>query len=131
MRDVVKRIELEKQLIAATMNVARKGESMDPEMLNPARKRPRVELTEEQKEERVLMTKQWTRHRLAEHGKDLNYLHGMMNSRKKALHELKKVSIPLYEQALELRTDLFPLQYVGPTATPPVPGYEPPELHEL
>ena len=51
-----------------------------------------------------------------------------MNSRKKAL--LKKVSVPLYEQALELRTDLFPFEQVGPTDTPSVPDYAPPELQE-
>ena len=44
---------------------------LDPEMLNPARKRQPVQLTEEQKEQRVLLTKQWTRYRAAEHKKDL------------------------------------------------------------
>ena len=40
MKDRMKRLELEKQLEEAVLKVAKQGEPMDPEMLNPARKRP-------------------------------------------------------------------------------------------
>lgn len=130
MKDYMKRMELERQLKEATLKVARKGEPMDPEMLNPARKRQQAQLSEEEKERRLLLAKQWTRHKMAEHKTDLITLQGIMNSRAKALRELRKVSFSLYVQALDLRTNLFPFERVGPTATPPVPGYAPPELQD-
>lgn len=51
----------------------------------------------------------------------------MIKSRTRALDELRKVSLSLYQQALDLRTDLFPFNRTGPTTTPPLPGYIPPE----
>lgn len=44
MRDYLKRLELRKQAEVATIKVARRGEPLDPEMLNPARKRPIIEV---------------------------------------------------------------------------------------
>ena len=44
MRDRMKRLELEKQLEEAVLRVAKKGEPMDPEMLNPIRKRAIVKV---------------------------------------------------------------------------------------
>ena len=40
MRDRMKRLELEQRLEEAVLRIAKQGEPMDPEMLNPARKRP-------------------------------------------------------------------------------------------
>ena len=40
MKEQMKRLELEKQAQEAVMKVAKQGEPLDPEMLNPARKRP-------------------------------------------------------------------------------------------
>ncbi len=54
----------------------------------------------------------------------------MKRARNKALNELRKVSVPLYIKALETRTDLFPFERIGPMATPPLVGYQPPELDD-
>ena len=54
----------------------------------------------------------------------------MLKARNKALKELQKASSTLYEQSLELRTDLFPFIRTGPMTTPPIPDYAPPELLE-
>lgn len=62
---------------------------------------------------------------------DLEQLKGMMQARERALRELRKLSIPLYNQSLMLRKDLFPFKRVGPVATPPKEGYEPPEPENL
>lgn len=51
----------------------------------------------------------------------------MMTSRAKALKELKKVSVPLYECSLDIVTDLLPFERAAPTHTPPNPSYTPPE----
>ena len=130
-KEYMKRMELQKELEEATIRVAKKGEPMDPEMLNPARKRPPVELSDEEKEQKILLVKRWTRYNMEEHKAQLQQLQGMMDSRRRALRELKKVSLPLYQQALDLRTNLFPFEWTGPPATPPLPGYDPPpNLHE-
>ena len=44
MKDKMKRLELEKQLEEAVLRVAKQGEPMDPEMLNPLRKRPQAKV---------------------------------------------------------------------------------------
>ena len=44
MKDYIKGLELEKQAEEAVMKVAKQGEPLDPEMLNPARKRQRLEV---------------------------------------------------------------------------------------
>ncbi len=43
-KDKMKRLELEKQLEDAVLRVAKQGEPMDPEMLNPLRKRPKTKV---------------------------------------------------------------------------------------
>ena len=67
---------------------------------------------------------------IEKHKEDHKFLQEAMEARKKALLELKKVSLPLYKKALELQPNLFPLDCRGPTETPPIPGYCPPEPDE-
>lgn len=127
MKDFLIRRELEKMTQEAVLKAAKKGEALDTEMLNPARKRPPPSLSEEEKERRCLLVKEWSRFCMEKHKQDLKYLHNLVQSREKALRELKKVSLPLYSKALELNPKLFPFDQQGPTATPPLPGYIPPE----
>ena len=127
MRDYMKKAELEKLVRDATLKAAKKGESLDPEMLNPIRKRAPVLLTEEEQERRFLLVKAWSRVQMERHKQDQAFLQGVMRCRKQALSELKRVSFPLYMKALELKLDLFPFECLGPTATPPLSGYIPPD----
>lgn len=46
------------------------------------------------------------------------------------MNALRKTSYPLYLKALETRLDLFPFDRTGPTETPPLDRYHPPELEE-
>lgn len=127
MRDHFKKLEMEKLLLEAAIKAAKKGEALDPEMLNPARKRQRVAIPEEEKERRFLLIKEWSRYRMEQHKQELQRLHGLKKSREKALRELKKVSLPLYNQALELNPALFPFECQPLTNTPPFPSYIPPD----
>lgn len=131
MKEYVKQLELQQIREEAAMRAAKHGEPLDPEILNPARKRTRgPEITEEEKERRVLLVKEYTRHCMKRHKQELILLQGMMTARHRALDELRKISFPLYSQALELSNDLFPFSHSGPTATPPIPGYIPPDLED-
>ena len=127
MRDRFKRLEMEKLLLEAAIKTAKKGETLDPEMLNPVRKREKVAIPEEEKERRYLLVKEWSRYRMEQHKQELQRLHSLKKSREKALRELKKVSLPLYGQALELNPALFPYKCQPLTYTPPFPSYTPPD----
>ena len=128
MKEYMKKIEMEQLAQHIAMKAAKKGDPLDPEMLNPARKRSRPSVSEEERERRYLLVKEWTRDRMEKHKRDLQFLQGALRSREKALRELRKVSPWLYLQALEPNPKLFPFERQGPTATLPIPDYEPPEL---
>ena len=130
MKDFVQRREMQKLLLSATLKAAKYGEPLDPEMLNPARKRVPPNLLEDEKERRILLSKQWSRDCMKRHMQELQFLQGVVRSRRKALSELKKVSQHLYSKALELQPDLFPLNCMGPTTNPPLQGYVPPDPTE-
>ena len=127
MKDFVKRQEMDKLMQSAALKAAKMGDPFDPEMLNPARKRPQAEVSPEERERRYLLTKEWSRYRMQKHKDDLKLINSVVASRCKALRELKKVSPFLYDKALELDTGLFPFDYSGPTATPSIAGYVPPD----
>ena len=130
MKEYLKQQELQRVMEEASLRAAKHGEPLDPEVLNPARKRAPVLISPEEQEWRFLLVKEYSRHRMEQHKTELSLLQGMMAARQKALLELKKVSIPLYLQSLELSQDLFPFTHTGPTATPPIPGFQPPELED-
>ena len=128
MKEYLKQLELKQVMEEAALRAAKHGDPMDPEMLNPARKRAPASISPEERERRFLLVKEYSRHCMGQHKRELRVLQGMVHSRRMALHELKQVSFPLYLQALELNTGLFPFTHTGPTATPPIPNYQPPEL---
>ena len=127
MKDLFKKMEMEKLLLEAAVKAAKKGETLDPEMLNPARKRQEVAIPEEEEERRFLLVKEWSCFKMEKHKQELQWLQNLRKSREKALRELKKVSIPLYNQALELNPTLFPFECQPMTRTPPLPSYTPPD----
>ena len=130
MKDYLKEQELDMLMKGSALKAARKGGPLDPEMLNPARKRVLEPVPPEEAEKRYLLVKEWSRYKIQKHKEELLLLQGMLKSRRKALAELKKTSFPLYCQALKLRRDLFPYECNGPTATPPIPDYVPPDVPE-
>ena len=130
MKEYLKQLELKQVTEEAALRAARHGEPLDPEVLNPARKRASVEVSPGEQDLRYLLVKEYSRYRMERHKKDLGLLQGMMAARRRALRELRKISLPLYCHALELSQDLFPFSHSGPTTTPPIPGYIPPDLEE-
>ena len=129
-KDFINKREMQKLLLSATLKAASKGDPFDPEMLNPARKRKPTVHTKEEKERRILLSKKWHKNCMKNHIQELQFLQGVVRTRKKALSELRKTSHYLYNRALELQPDLFPLECNGPTVTPPIPGYVPPDPEE-
>lgn len=115
----------EKEFAASRMAII--GEPLDPELLNPARKRNPPVISEEERVRRTLVMKQWTRELMAQHKKQLQQLQAMLNCRDKAMRELRKVSSSLYEQAMEPEPALLTFSSTGPTETPPLNNYIPPE----
>ena len=129
-KDLLKKKELQQLVKGAALRAAKSGGPLDPEMLNPARKRAAPTLGEAEKEERFLLVKEWTRYKMARHKEELVLLQGMRESRAKALRELRRVSHSLHDRALDLNPRLFPFERSGPTRTPPIAGYVPPEAAE-
>lgn len=127
MKEYLKQLELKQVMEEASLRAAKHGDPLEPEMLNPARKRAPESISPEERERRFLLVKEYSRYRMEEHKKELAVLQGMVKARQKALLELKRVSFLLYLQSLELSPDLFPFTHTGPTATPPIPNYQPPE----
>ena len=126
-REYLKKLETQRAYQGAIIKVVRRGEPLDPELLNPVRKRERPQLSQSEQDDRYLLVKEWSRFRMEENKFEHMQLKKMVECREKALRELKKTSFPLYQQAVKLRSDLFPLDLMGPPHTPPIPGYEPPE----
>ena len=124
-KHLLEEAQKEKEFAAAKMAII--GEPLDPELLNPARKRSPPVISEEEQVRRTLLMKQWTRELMSQHKKQLQQLQLMLNCRDKAMRELRKVSLTLYEQAMEPEPALLTFTSTGPTETPPLTNYLPPE----
>jgi len=100
----------------------------DPTWFHQSRQREIVTLTEQQIEERVLLQKEWAREQMKNHKIDLKMIRDRVKARQDALRELKKESIFLYEEALKLDKDIYPLAIKGPMSTPPLDSYIAPDF---
>lgn len=107
---------------------------IDPEaitntsLLEPARRRIVKKLDNHEEERRILLQKEWSRYKMKQHKEDLHRIQEMTRSREDALKELKKSSMYLYLEAIKIDQTLFPVQFNGPTETPPIAGYSAPDL---
>lgn len=100
----------------------------NPALLEPARQRTGTKLDEKEEERRILLQKEWSRYKMQQHREDLHRIQEMTRSREEALKELKKSSMYLYLEAIKIDQTLFPVQFTGPTETPPIAGYSAPDL---
>ena len=109
---------------------------VDPEaLLNPAlleapRLRKPVKLSYEEQERRTLLLKEWSRYKMKQHKEDLQRIQELERCRQEALKELKKSSLYLYNEAIKVDPDFFPIQFKGPTETPPITDYVAPDMEE-
>ena len=100
----------------------------DPSWSEPGRQRENPVLTEDEKEKRVLLQKEWARFQMKEHISDLKSVRNKLHARSEALRELKKESLFLYEEALKVDKTIFPLVIKGPLNSPPLDGYIAPDF---
>uniref|UniRef100_A0A1I7UJZ9 Large ribosomal subunit protein mL40 n=1 Tax=Caenorhabditis tropicalis TaxID=1561998 RepID=A0A1I7UJZ9_9PELO len=91
------------------------------------RRRPNTELTLEIIDERATALKDYTRSRIALQREDDAWIRGAIESQRKALAELKKLSPELYTSAIQPAPNDLPLTIHGPSLTPPIKKYEAPD----
>ena len=103
---------------------------VDRSLFQAERRRELSKISEEEKERRILLLKEWSRYRNRQQREELRKLQEVISSRELALRELKKVSEWHYEEAIKTDEELFPLHLTGPTETPPVANYIAPDAIE-
>ncbi|KAF1763548.1 hypothetical protein GCK72_011814 [Caenorhabditis remanei] len=91
------------------------------------RRRPPTKLTLEEIDERAIALKNYSRSRLALQREDDKWIRGAIESQRKALAELKKLSPELYTSAVQPAANDLPLTIHGPSLTPPIKNYEAPD----
>lgn len=91
------------------------------------RQRPAVQHNNEKLEERILLTKAWSKFKHNEHYSNLQVLSDLEYSQQRALNELREVSESLYQAAIEIDESFLPYQLTGPVETPPIENYESPD----
>lgn len=84
-------------------------------------------LSPEESERRVLLLKKWSLFKQKQDEAEKNAIKCLVESQQEALKELRLESEELYEAAIRRDEGLFPFQRDGPSYTPPLPGYDPPE----
>ncbi|XP_055615711.1 39S ribosomal protein L40, mitochondrial [Toxorhynchites rutilus septentrionalis] len=91
------------------------------------RKRTGIRVTPEVLESRVLLEKQWAKHKRLEKLADYQLIDKVLAAQTKALNELRFESEELYQKAIEPDMGIVPLKVEGPVATPPIDGYDMPD----
>lgn len=91
-----------------------------------ARARPKMELSEEQKEARDLLQKQWTRYQRIQRIELRNVCLQILHSQDRALIELRRESEELYQAAIQPDDSMLPMEVKGPVYTAPITNYESP-----
>lgn len=90
------------------------------------RARPPLKLSEEQKEYRALLQKDWARYQRQQHLELHRMCLRIQQSQEKALNELRAESEELYQAAIQVDEFLLPITIKGPAYTPPIKNYDVP-----
>ena len=113
------------------MKIALKGEPLDPEALNPKRKRPPKEYTPEEIDQQITLRKTWSALKGKQCAATYRELNALAKSRMRAMRELKKASPFHYEAALRAEPEAcLPIEIEPIPTYPPREGYDPPEPHD-
>ncbi|KAK7499884.1 hypothetical protein BaRGS_00008975 [Batillaria attramentaria] len=98
----------------------------DPKLRNELqlRRREPAVLTFEESESRALLQKEWSRYKFRQFTEETAMLSSLLASQERALEELKFESPELYQMALQTDDGLVPFEMKGPTATPPIKGFD-------
>ncbi|NXR65759.1 RM40 protein, partial [Rhadina sibilatrix] len=84
-------------------------------------------LSPEESERRVILLKKWCLFKQKQDEAEKQAIKALVESQQEALKELRLESEELYEAAIRRDEGLFPFQRDGPSYTPPLAGYDPPE----
>lgn len=84
-------------------------------------------LSPEESERRVLLLKKWCLFKQKQDEAEKKAIKALVESQQEALKELRLESEELYQAAIQRDEGLFPFERDGPSYTPPLPGYDPPE----
>ncbi|NXK76666.1 RM40 protein, partial [Amazona guildingii] len=85
------------------------------------------DLSPEETERRVLLLKKWCLFKQKQDNAEKKAIQSMVEAQQEALKELRLESEELYQAAVRRDERLFPFERDGPSYTPPLPGYDPPE----
>eukprot|EP00800_Vazella_pourtalesii_P003136 TRINITY_DN13157_c0_g1_i1.p1 TRINITY_DN13157_c0_g1~~TRINITY_DN13157_c0_g1_i1.p1 ORF type:complete len:196 (+),score=57.98 TRINITY_DN13157_c0_g1_i1:28-615(+) len=113
------------------MKVALRGEALEVEALNPARKRPPREYTPEEIDQQITIAKAYSSFKNRQSAQAYSQLNALVKSRMKAMRRLKKLSPFLYEAALNGDPEAsLPLEVAPKAQFPPEEGYQAPEPYD-
>jgi len=84
-------------------------------------------LSEEEQESNTLLLKSWSRYKYNQQLNENRMIDRITNSQQKALDQLKCISPELYLEAVQVDLQLVPFSASGPTRTPSLESYEPPD----
>lgn len=104
---------------------------VDLSLLESTRKRQITVFPAEAKEVRILLSKEWAKHKMKSYREEHCKLQVRNGSRQDALNELKKISLNLYNEAVKVNRIVYPLILNGPVETPPCTGYVAPDLDDI
>ncbi|KFD53509.1 hypothetical protein M514_05615 [Trichuris suis] len=131
------RLEKKKRKLEKTIRlILRQGKKLKPIQettvdnkllysLDSLRRSSRIK--EEERDERILFLKEWTKYSTEKRSQRYASLRSMMESHEKALKELRLVSEELYEEALKVKPDAIPSHRKGVVSIAPLPMYESPD----
>lgn len=91
-----------------------------------ARKRPSIQVSDEQKEYRAILQKDWARYQRQQNLELHRICRNIFASQSKALEELRLESEELYQAAIQPDETMLPITIKGPVNTPPIKNYESP-----
>jgi len=84
-------------------------------------------LSEAEQESNTLLLKSWSRYKYNQQLDENRMIDRITNSQQRALDQLKCISPELYFEAIQMDLKLIPFSTVGPTRTPSLENYEPPD----
>lgn len=70
------------------------------------RKRPSTSLTSEETTRRLMLNRDWAKHKHQQHRQEITFISRALKSQENALEQLKMESQDLYEKALEVRRNI-------------------------
>ncbi|CAF2410083.1 unnamed protein product [Rotaria sp. Silwood2] len=91
------------------------------------RQRSSVELTSEETTRRLMLNRDWAKHKHRQHQQEITFISRALKSQESALEQLKIESEELYEQALQVDSKLIPFLRRGPLYSLPNQNYDAPD----